>query len=368
MSRTGDPTQPSKRAGSVSPPSQPTRARQPTRGADAPRSLCGFVLVLILTPFAIAQDRPSIEQLSPVERQTAHFYNALATGQKGVQVEWSVDPPAVPVNGELTLTLTIRHAANPHELVKPDLRTLGEFTRRFQVLDRTDPPASPDAAEVRFTYGLRPRSTGVDQVPSLRYVYLRKNGSGWKPFTTFTRSIPVTVTAAAARPTAAAAPVPLDAPEEFFTLAEERPTVTPGRFGWLLPVAAVPVAVLAWVLLWRRLFPDAVRLAKLRRNRAARLALDRLKKARASADPAGAAASALRGYLSARFGIPPAAQTPAEVSAALRAVECPAEKAADAEAFLRACDAARFTPTPDHGLSLTLQAESLITAWEEVGA
>jgi hypothetical protein len=313
-----------------------------------------------------AQDRPSVEDLS-VERQTEHFYNALAAGSKGVQVEWAVDTPTVPVNGELILTLIVRHAANPHELVKPDLRTLGEFTDRFQVLDRNDPQAPPGAAEARFTYGLRPRSTDVKDVPSLRYVYFRRVGDGWKPFTTFARSVPVVVTAPAAKPTATV-PVPLDAPEEFFTLAEYHPpTANPGRFGWLLPVAAVPVAVVVWVQLWRRLFPDAVRLAKLRRNRAARLALDRLRKARTSADPAGAAASAFRGYLSARFGMPPAAQTPAEVSAALCAVGCPPDRTADAEAFLRACDAARFTPTPDGGVSLTMQAESLVTEWEGVG-
>ena len=328
-------------------------------------SKTGSLLTALLV-FA-AQDRPSVADLSPVERQTPGFYNALAAGSMGVQVEWAVDPPTVAVNGELTLTLTVRHAANPHELVKPDLRTFGEFTKRFQVLDRTDPPAPPDAAEVRFAYGLRPRSTGAQKVPSLRYVYFRKDGNAWKSLTTYANSVPITVTAPAAKPAPSAAPVPLDAPEEFFTLAEERPTANPGRLGWLLPVAVVPFAVVGWVVLWRWLFPGAVRLAKLRRNRAARLALDRLKKARTSTDPAGASASAFRGYLSSRFGMPPAAQTPAEVSAALRAVECPVDRAADAEAFLRACDAARFTPTPDHGLSLTLQAEALVTAWEGVG-
>jgi hypothetical protein len=313
-----------------------------------------------------AQDRPSVEDLSAIERQTAHFYNALAAGSKGVQVEWAVDPPTVPVNGELILTLIVRHAANPHELLKPDLRQLNEFTDQFQILDRTDPPAPPDATEVQFTYGLRPRSTVVKDVPSLRYVYFRRVGKDWNQFTTFAKSVPIMVSAAAAKPTPNAPPVPLDAPEEFFTLAEDRPVATPGRFGWLLPMAAVPVAVLTWVFLWHWLFPDAVRLAKLRRNRAARLALDRLKAARTSADPAGSAASAFRGYLTARFGMPPAAQTPAEVSTALRTVECPADRAADAEAFLRACDAARFTPTPDSGLSLTREAESLITRWEGV--
>ncbi len=361
MSRTGSRT---RRAGGVSPLSV-----FPAQGADAPRS--GLILLLLLTAIssAPAQDRrPSVDDLPPIERQANDFYNALAAGPRGVEVAWSVDPPTVPVNGELTLTLTVRHAANPHELARPDLRKLAAFTKRFQILDRTDPPAAPDAAEARFTYGLRPRSADVKDIPPLKYVYFRKVGDDWRPFTAYAASVPVTVTAAAAKPTPAAPPVPLDAPEEFFTLAEERePTANPGRFGWLLPVAAVPVAVVVWVTVWRWLFPDAVRLARLRRNRAARLALDRLKKARAAADPAGAAAAAFRGYLAARFGMSPAAQTPAEVVAALAAVECPADRAADAEAFLRACDAARFTGATGDGPALVLEAESLIIAWEGVG-
>jgi hypothetical protein len=328
-----------------------------------------FAALLAFAGPAPAQDRrPSVDDIPPVERQTRDFYHAIADGPRGVEAAWTVEPTAtVPVIGELTLTLTVRHAANPHELAKPDLRTLDEFTARFQVLDRTDPPVAPDAAEARFTYTLRPRSADVKEVPPLRYVYFRRIGRDWKPFTTYATSVPITVIPTTAPPSPAAPPVPLDAPEEFFALAEERPAATPGRYGWLLPVAAVPFLVAGWVVLWRWLFPDAVRLARLRRNRAARRALDRLKAARTSADPAAAAAAAFRDYLTARYGMLPAAQTPAEVSAALAAVEFPADRTADAEAFLRACDAARFRPTPDNGLSLIPQAEALVTVWEEAG-
>jgi hypothetical protein len=358
----------------------------------------------------IAQERrPSVADIPPIDRQAEHFYNALAVGPKGVSATWSADPARVPVDADFTLTLTIRNAANPRELTRPDLRQLPALTTRFQVLDQPAAPAQPDAAEVCFAYRLRPRAVGQTEIPALKYVYYRPDfPDGHRFQTTYARAIPITVTPPVPQPTTAP-PVPLDAPEEFFTLAAERPVLHPGRFGWLLPVAAVPVLVVAWVFAWRWLFPDAARVAKLRRNRAARHALQRLRAARASADPAGAAAAAVRAYLTARFGMTPAAQTPAEVLDALHALSVagsaavPAagasaggglsilgkrfhraeaqrpgrprsqgadratDYAADAESFLRACDAARFTATSDNGLSLTHEAESLLFAWEGVG-
>ena len=78
-------------------------------------SATGSLLAVLLLGVA-ARDRPSVADVPPVDRPAKDFYNALAAGSKGVQTEWAADPPTVPVNGELTLTLTVRHAANPHEL------------------------------------------------------------------------------------------------------------------------------------------------------------------------------------------------------------------------------------------------------------
>src|SRR5262249_29071821 len=149
--------------------------------------------------------------------------------------------------------------------------------------------------------------------------------------------------------------------------ADEPSAWAPGLFAWLMPVSAVPLVVGGWLVVWRVIFPDAARLAKLRRNRATRNALDRLKKAPSTPHPARVAAFASGQSLTARFGVPPPAHTPTEVAAALRDVEQPAERAADAEAFLRACDATRFDRSDDTGLSLVNQAESLIVAWEGAG-
>ena len=326
--------------------------------------MCATGNFLILAVLLAAP--PSVEDLTPVQRLTPDFYNAIAVGKR-VEVAWSADPATVPRDGELTLTLTIRNAANPHELAKPNLGATDAVTKHFQVIDRTDPQAGRDAREARFTYSLRPREVGAESVPALKYVYYRADLKEFQ--TAYAKAVPVTVTPPVPKVIPSAPPVPLDAPEEFFTLAEESRRLTvPGRFGWLLPVVVVPFAVAGWVLVWRWVFPDAARLAKLRRNRTVRLALDRLKKARSSADPAGAAAAAFRGYLLGRFGVPPSAQTPTEVEAALTELGEPAERAADAAAFLRGCDATRFADLGDNGVSLTGQAEALILAWEGADA
>jgi hypothetical protein len=322
------------------------------------------VIVVLFAGVAAAQEkRPSVADLPVPDRMRPDFYHALASGSKGVTAEWSVSAATVPLDGELTLTLTVRNAANPQELVKPPLGQMPAFADKFQVLDRADP------SEGRFAWTLRPRSVGPTEVPRLKYVYHK----GGQFLTTYARPIPVTVTAAAPKEAPAAPPVPLDGPEEFFVRADEYDLFqefvpanrTVESFAWLIPVAAVPLLVVGYVFAWRWLFPGAARLARLRRNRAARLALDRLRAAAKSADPAGTAAAAVRGYLAARFAVPPSAQTPPEVAAAARAAGLAERQAADAEGFLRACDEARFSGSRDTGVSLAATGEALVTGWEE---
>lgn len=314
--------------------------------------------------FALVAAPPSVEDLTAVERQTEHFYNAVAT--KKVEVAWSADPATVPRDGEVMLTLTVRNAANPHELTRPNLAAMDAVTKLFQVIDRVDPPAARDAKEVRFTYTLRPREVGAAVVPALKYVYYRSDFADGDRFqTTYAKALTVTVTPPAPKVSPASPAVPLEAPEEFFKLAEDSHRFrVPGRFGWLLPVAAIPVVVAGWVIVWRWVFPDAARLAKLRRNRAVRRALDQLRSARESPDPAGGAAGAFRRYLVGRYGVPSTAQTPSEIAAALEELGEPTERVNDAAAFLRSCDATRFADPGDNGVSVAAQAEALILAWE----
>src|SRR6266498_1756125 len=126
-------------------------------------------LILIAVLFAAP---PSVEDLTPVQRLTPDFYNAIAVGKR-VEAAWSADPATVPRDGELTLTLTVRNAANPHELARPNLGGMDAVMKHFQVIDRTDPPAERNATEARFTYTLRPRDVGAASVLALKYVYYR---------------------------------------------------------------------------------------------------------------------------------------------------------------------------------------------------
>ena len=320
---------------------------------------------LILSAAAAGQDRPlTLESVPPLERSAPHFYHAVAAPGRAVQVEWTATPTTVPLNRELILTFTVRNAANPHELKRPDLGQFEAITRHFQVLDRGDPSAKPGAAEVQSIYTLRPREIGRFELPRLEYRYFRPDLPAGRQFrTTYTQPFTITVEPPAAT-TDTNPPVPLDGPEEFFALAEPSRYPSPGRLAWLAPVAAIPFVVAGWVLMWRWLFPDAARLAKIRRHRAVRTALDQLRREQASPDLAATAATAFRGYLTARFGVPPMAQTPAEVAAALVELDQPLDRAADAERFLRACDEARFGSVHDGGASLAIAAEGLIRAWE----
>jgi hypothetical protein len=96
------------------------------------------------------------------------------------------------------------------------------------------------------------------------------------------------------------------------------------------------------VPLLRRRFPDAARRAELRRVKEVREVLDALAVADRRPDPAGVTATAVRRYLAARRPADPAAF----------------------DALLARCDAARFGPNGDAGLSLATEAAKLVRSAE----
>ncbi len=320
------------------------------------RTLAGLLAVLLCG--SAAARPPSVEDLSALDRFSDHFYGAIADGP-AVRVAWSIDP-TVRVGGSRILSLIVTNAANPRELTRPDVKSDPRLAATFEVADLDDPPPAPDAREVVFRYKLTPRPVPGDAtIPMLRYKYVRLNPAGgvWR-FTAVAYPQPVTILPAE---TAPAEPVPLEAPDSFFALdPEPRTLLAPGRFAWPVPVMVAPLAVAGWVSAWRRLYPDAARLAAIRRNKAVRRALDRLAKADRAPDPAGEAATAVREYLVDRFGVPPAARTPGELAVAVADLG----HAATAEAYFRRCDAARFAPASDTGVSLGADGAALIAAWE----
>lgn len=265
---------------------------------------------------------PSLADVPMIDRARPNFYGAVAD-RLPVTVAWSV----MRDGGDIALTLTIRGAANPTEVTKPDIRPL--MNGRFQVLDRVDPPS--ELGTIRFAYSLRPVASRVSDVPALPFAYYQpRYPEGRRMLTAYAE--PVAIPAVASDPD----PLPVPSVE---TLPEVplAGTTVPGS-AWLVPIGFVPLIVVVGIPLAGRLFPDSVRRAELRRVRAVCEALDDLEAARQGDDPAGATAAAVRRFL---------AMQPAAVS----------ERFAE---LLERCDAVRFGPPGGEGAGLPVEAANLI--------
>lgn len=290
-----------------------------------------------------------------------HYYKAKGVG---VSVKWDVPTPNVQEGRDLAVTLVISRVQNPAEVVRPDLGKLPAFAERFEVAKGAPPPAI-NGTELRFTYTLRPRSRTVDQVPALDFYYFNPAAAVGKSQFRLTRadSVPIRVSAPPPKPA-----TPLTEPESLFALPAVPGDSAFAPCGWAWGAAALfgPLAAGAWFLVWRRVYPDAARLARLRRSRAARRAIDGVRRAARTADPPAAIASAVLEYLRTRFPLPESAVMPSELEAALREVNVPEVLAREVADVFRACDRARFAPPNDSGLSLAADAEAAVVRVEGV--
>ena len=322
--------------------------------------------LLLLAVSAIPADGPvgfTLADIPPIDRRAADFYGAIAAGRENVTATWDVNPESVPVNSDITLTLTVRHAANPEELARPDLGRMSGSLGDFQIEPLPDVP--PDDGVVRLRYRLRPRTAepGTLTVPSLTYRYYRPRFPEGRRFqTTYAEPVSVTVTSPVAEPSRVMLPV--GGPASFFAVVPSGSAVHVPRLVWVVPVLALPALAICGVVLGRRLFPDAARRAHIRRNRAVRSALDRLGRANRTANTAGEVAAAIRTYLVARHQLPPTARTPTEITAALTRLGWPIGHVNQAESLLRDCDSARFSKTEVNGISLVTAAADRIAEWE----
>ena len=332
-----------------------TTRHTPGRRAALTAACAAFFLAAVS-----AQDVPLVGQ------PTANFYGAAGSG---VKVAWAVEPKTVPEGEELVATLIVSNVTNPRKVRRPDLKALPEFNDRFAVTDGSDVPVADGATEVRFAYRLRPRSRKTAEVPTLTFYYFNPAAPAGKQFkqTNTGRPVPITVTAAPPKPPPA--PVPLNEPDHLFNVA-----TGPGVLGrdpgtvprWAWPVAAIagPLLAVAWYAAWVRLYPDAQRLARARRSRAARRAVDAVARADRAPDPPAAVAAAVLDYVRERFGLPPGAATPSEIAAAVAEHGTPAADCAAVAGFFRACDAARFAPPSDGAVSLAADARALVLRLE----
>ena len=138
-----------------------------------------------------------------------------------------------------------------------------------------------------------------------------------------------------------AAPRPLDVPDwaRHVTPPAGAPQSGRGGVAW----AAPPLAGVLLVLTWRRLFPDAARIAR-RRSRAARRALAAL--ARADGDP-GRVAGIVYDYLRDRHGLADTSRTPLDADESLATADVMGR--ALVVGVLERLDAARFGGEPFAG-------------------
>ena len=130
-------------------------------------------------------------------------------------------------------------------------------------------------------------------------------------------------------------------------------------------IAVLTFAPTVWIFVWRHRNPDGVRLAKLRRNRAVRAALDGLDRAGRSPEPVAAASRVFRDYLAARFGAAAPSPTPGDIARAMTEAQLPAGRIAEAVQLVRDCDASRFAGESPGGAFPIPRVRRLILAWEE---
>jgi hypothetical protein len=335
-----------------------------------PWLLAAALLLAVALP-ATGADEP------PVKNRPAHFNGAAGS----FRVTTEAKPTELRLDQTLTLTVRILPTGPVTQPPRrPNLREVPAFEERFFIENLPDPTgAHVDGEPWEFVYRLKPRDTKVDAIPSLPFIYY-KPGQSYQ--TTYAHSIPLTVKPADTVPQVegGSAPASGRVPESVYQLAEG-PAVLGRPSAWSLvgPMAAglvllgTPVVCIGWYLLWRRLYPDAARLARQRRSQAAQHALKALHALRKQApgEQARQAAAIVAAYLRQRVDLPAVTPTPEEAAAHLRRAGITADATGQVARFFQTCDAVRFAPDPSpppdawgasaEHLILTLEAEPCLS-------
>jgi hypothetical protein len=276
------------------------------------------------------------------------------------------------------LRLTISNLLNAPEVEKPSLKKLPDFAK-FQI-DETpelDPKIDPRRPNQRvFVYKLRPSSENVTLIPEVPFYYFdpKIRVPAERPQLAFPKrfsnSIPIRVHAPAAT-TNPSVQVPVEVPKFAMSLASgdalrAEPETLPAWL-WQSALVVPPLVAIGWVFAWRALYPDAARLARMKRNRAVRRALNALAavKGGQAADSADRVVRIVIAYLHERFDLPYEARTQREIAEFLRKIKAPPERVEQASDLFQACDAARFGPAPVVDAKLAEAAGQLVVSLEE---
>ena len=308
----------------------------------------------------------SLDALTPIERQQADFYGAIAGDGPGVKIEWKLGPSPVEPGGDTELTLRVHRAANPAELTRPNLAERPEWKAIFGGIG--DLPA---AIPGEFRYRLKPRAVGEFELPLPKYRYYQPRATEGRRFPVAFAEAPKLAVIAAASTDVPRVPVPIAAPPHFFEdapfPADTASPSPPAAYWWSLFAASL-IGVPCTIAIWRWRHPDAARLARLRREKSTRTALDALRIAGRSSDSPERVSRALLRYFADRWHTPASARTPRELAAALVADGREPTLIAESEAMLGRCDRARFGGAADNGVTLAADAMRLIECWEGIGA
>ncbi len=268
-------------------------------------------------------------------------------------VQTRAEPTTLEAETPLTFTVSVRAVRPPkHPPQRLDLRQLADFAEQFYIEDSSEEVDRPDDRTWEFAYRLKPRRSDVREIPSLPFVYfnpyLLTANKGFQVL--YTDPIPLHVLPHET------VQVPVQAPESAFVLATG-PGVLERQTPWMPPsigvclalLLAAPLGCVSWYLCWRRLYPDAARLASQRRSRAARHALQALHAAQRLDAQARTTRTAaiVADYLQQRLDLSIAEPTPREVAALFAQHGCSAALTEQAVRFFEACDRSRFMPAAE---------------------
>jgi hypothetical protein len=320
------------------------------------------------------QPEPDPEE-PPVAGQPANFNGAVGV----YKIAATAEPTELQAEDPLTFTVRISGSGSPrHPPRRLPLRRWPQFVRRFEVEDLPD--SQPAAGAWEFRYRLKPLSSAVKEIPSLRFDYFTP---GAVPREKGYRSTYAPAIALKVRPRAELQPAEVQATREPAALPEtlydvtddpalvlrhDEPFALPGLAPVAVAILVPPVLCAAWYAAWRYRYPDAVRLARRRQSRAARQALQALATAGRDGPDARAfrVAAIVAEYLQQRWELAAVEPTPRDVASHLKGRRCPDALSGQAAAFLRACDTARFAPEGEIGdTDLTAAAARLIATLED---
>jgi len=330
--------------------------------------------------FALADDeeesggKARALRIPKVGQPSSDFYNAAGSG---VKIQADAEPRELSTNDRLTFKLTITNLLNPAEVEKPSLKKLPDFAG-YQVDEspELDPKIDPRRRGQRvFVYKLRPSSEKQTFIPAVTFYYydpaLRVPPERPQLAFPLRRTSAIEIRVHAPSVTNPGVQIPVDVPQFALSLASGN-ALSPERSelpGWLwrLALVAPPFLAIGWLFAWRALYPDAARLARMKRNRAVRHALNALANVkRANAvESAGMISQIVIAYLRERFDLPLEARTQREIAEYLERIDIAPEHVEQASQLFRACDAARFGPAPVVATDLADAAERLVVALEE---